>query len=66
MRSLQKEIMETLKVQPSIDPQEEFRRSVEFIKAYLTKHAFLKSVVLGISGGAGLDSGWVYVSNCCK
>lgn len=51
MRSLQKEIMETLKVQPSIDPQEEFRRSVEFIKAYLTKHAFLKSVVLGISGG---------------
>ncbi|SFL93564.1 NAD+ synthase [Gracilibacillus orientalis] len=51
MHSLQKEIMETLKVQPKIDPQEEFRRSVDFVKAYLTTHSFLKSVVLGISGG---------------
>lgn len=51
MRSLQKEIIETLKVQPEIDPQEEFRRSVDFVKAYLTKHSFLKSTVLGISGG---------------
>ncbi len=51
MHSLQKEIMETLKVQPEIDPQEEFRRSVDFVKAYLMKHPFLKSAVLGISGG---------------
>ncbi|MGP4040054.1 ammonia-dependent NAD(+) synthetase [Gracilibacillus sp. D59] len=51
MRSLQKEIIETLKVQPEVDPQEEFRRSVDFVKAYLKKHSFLKSAVLGISGG---------------
>lgn len=51
MRALQKEIMETLKVKPSIDVHQEFRRSVDFIKAYLTKYPFLKSTVLGISGG---------------
>ncbi len=51
MRPLQKEIIENLKVQPTIDPNEEFRRSVEFVKSYLTKHSFLKSAVLGISGG---------------
>ena len=34
-----------------IDPQEEIRRSIEFLKAYLKKHPFLKSFVLGISGG---------------
>ncbi|MDX8046424.1 ammonia-dependent NAD(+) synthetase [Gracilibacillus sp. S3-1-1] len=51
MHTLQKEIIETLKVKPSIDPQEEFRRSVDFVKAYLTKYSFLKSAVLGISGG---------------
>lgn len=43
--------METLKVKPSIDVHQEFRRSVDFIKAYLTKYPFLKSTVLGISGG---------------
>ncbi|WP_058305935.1 ammonia-dependent NAD(+) synthetase [Gracilibacillus massiliensis] len=51
MRSLQKEIIETLQVQPTIDPNQEFRRSVEFVKAYLSKHSFLRSAVLGISGG---------------
>lgn len=51
MHLLQKEIIETLKVQPEIDPQEEFRRSVDFVKGYLVKHSFLRSAVLGISGG---------------
>ncbi len=51
MRSLQREIIKVLKVQPTIDPNQEFRRSVEFVKAYLSKHSFLKSAVLGISGG---------------
>lgn len=51
MRPLQKEIIQKLKVQPEIDPQEEFRRSVDFVKDYLSKYFFLKSVVLGISGG---------------
>ncbi|KAB8137802.1 ammonia-dependent NAD(+) synthetase [Gracilibacillus oryzae] len=51
MRALQKEIIANLKVKPEIDPQEEFRRSVDLIKAYLKKHSFLKAAVLGISGG---------------
>ncbi len=51
MRELQKEIIEELKVKPQIDPQEEIRRSVDFLKDYLKKHSFLKGLVLGISGG---------------
>lgn len=51
MRPLQKQIIETLLVQPSIDPETEFRRSVDFMKDYLKKYPFLKSLVLGISGG---------------
>ncbi|MFC4402174.1 ammonia-dependent NAD(+) synthetase [Gracilibacillus xinjiangensis] len=51
MRALQKEIIATLKVTPEIEPQEEFRRSVDFVKEYLKKHTFLKTLVLGISGG---------------
>lgn len=49
--SLQTEIIEKLGVQPQIDPKKEIRRSVDFLKAYLKKHSFLKSYVLGISGG---------------
>lgn len=51
MRELQAKIIETLKVQPQIDPEKEIRRSVDFLKAYLKKNSFLKSLVLGISGG---------------
>ena len=51
MRPLQQAIIEELGVQPSIDPQEEVRKSIDFMKAYLYKHTFLKSLVLGISGG---------------
>ncbi|MGM0125331.1 NH(3)-dependent NAD(+) synthetase [Enterococcus sp. AZ194] len=49
--SLQQEIIKELGVQPVIDPEQEIRRSVEFLKAYLKKYPFLKSFVLGISGG---------------
>ena len=35
---------------PTIDPKEEVRKSIDFLKAYLTKHPF-KTFVLGISGG---------------
>lgn len=38
-------------MQSRIDPVEEFRRSVDFLKDYLKKYDFLKSYVLGISGG---------------
>lgn len=51
MRPLQAEIIKTLCVQAEIDPQAEIRRSVDFMKAYLKKHSFLKALVLGISGG---------------
>ena len=51
MRPLQAEIIKTLRVQAEIDPQAEIRRSVDFMKAYLKKHSFLKALVLGISGG---------------
>lgn len=51
MRPLQKEIIETLKVKESIDPQEEIRNSVNFLKDYLVRYPFLNGYVLGISGG---------------
>ena len=38
-------------VQPEIDVDNEIRKSIDFIKNYMLKHPFLKSVVLGISGG---------------
>ncbi|UQS85023.1 ammonia-dependent NAD(+) synthetase [Apilactobacillus apisilvae] len=51
MRSMQKQIIDDLKVKPSIDPKQEIRNSVDFLKDYLKKFSFLKSLVLGISGG---------------
>lgn len=49
--SLQEEIIQQLGVLPQIDPEKEVKRSVEFLKDYLKKHPFLKTFVLGISGG---------------
>lgn len=49
--SLQEEIIRQLGVKAVIDPETEVRRSVEFLKDYLNKHPFLKTFVLGISGG---------------
>ena len=49
--TLQEKIIAELGVKPSIDPAEEVRKSVDFLKAYMKKHAFLKTYVLGISGG---------------
>ena len=51
MRPLQAEIIKALGVKPTIDPEKEIRRSVDFLKAYLKKNTFLKTYVLGISGG---------------
>lgn len=51
LSELQKKIVEEMKVQPEIDVQTEIRRSVDFLKAYLLAHPFLKGYVLGISGG---------------
>lgn len=51
MRKLQAEIINRLKTQAQIDPAQELRRSIDWIKAYLRHHPFIKSLVLGISGG---------------
>lgn len=51
MREIQEEIISELKVKPIIDPQVEIRKSVDFMKEYAKKHAFLNGFVLGISGG---------------
>lgn len=51
MRPLQKEIVKKLLVQPTIDPEVEFRKSVDLLNGYMKKNTFLKSFVLGISGG---------------
>ncbi|WP_066287928.1 ammonia-dependent NAD(+) synthetase [Bacillus sp. FJAT-29937] len=48
--SIQKEIMEKLHVNPHIDPQEEIRSRITFLKDYLIKTK-AKGYVLGISGG---------------
>lgn len=49
--TLQDEIVKTLGVKPEIDAKEEIRKSVDFLRAYLRKYPFIKSYVLGISGG---------------
>ena len=49
--NLQQMIIDQLQVQPTIDPQTEIRKSIEFLKDYMKKHPFLKTYVLGISGG---------------
>jgi len=51
MTEMQKQIIEEMKVKPTIDPQEEISISVDFLKDYLKVHPFLKGYVLGISGG---------------
>lgn len=49
--TLQQHIIEELHVQPTIDPAEETRRIIDFMKNYLQQYPFMKSMVLGISGG---------------
>ena len=51
MRPLQAEIINTLKVQAQINPEEEVRRTIDFLKDYLLAYPFMQSYVLGISGG---------------
>lgn len=47
----QAEISRLLGVRPQINPQDEIKSRVAFLKDYLKEHPFLKSFVLGISGG---------------
>lgn len=49
--TLQQSIIEELRVQPTIDPEVEVRRTIDFLKQYAKKYSFVKGFVLGISGG---------------
>lgn len=49
--TLQTEIIKELGVKPTIDPKAEILRSINFLKDYLKAYPFLKTFVLGISGG---------------
>ena len=49
--ALQQEIIQALGVKPAINAEDEIRRSVDFLKTYLQTYPFIKSLVLGISGG---------------
>lgn len=49
--TLQQTIIEELKVLPTINAQNEIRRTIDFLKDYAYKHSFVKGFVLGISGG---------------
>ncbi len=49
--TLQEEIIAFEGVKPAINAKEEIRTSIDFLKAYMLKHPFLKTYVLGISGG---------------
>ncbi|WP_342462930.1 ammonia-dependent NAD(+) synthetase [Ureibacillus sp. FSL K6-8385] len=51
MESLQQKIIKELRVLPKIDPAEEVRKSVDFLKEYAKKHSFIRGFVVGISGG---------------
>lgn len=51
MRPMQREIIKQLKVKSQISLQYEVERTVQFLKDYLIAHPFLKTYVLGISGG---------------
>lgn len=49
--SLQQQIIKELKVKSRIDPLEEIRISIDFMKEYMKAHPFFNGFVLGISGG---------------
>lgn len=51
MRTLQRQIIAALHAVPSIDPDKEIRTRVDFLKDYMKANPFLKTYVLGISGG---------------
>lgn len=49
--TLQEQIRQQLYVKDEINPAEEVRASIDFMKEYLTTFSFCKTLVLGISGG---------------
>lgn len=51
MSDIQKEIIERLHVKPEVNSEEELSEIIHFLKDYVIDHPFIKSLVLGISGG---------------
>lgn len=51
MRPRQEEIINALHAKSEISPEAEAREIIDFIKDYMKGHLFLKTMVLGISGG---------------
>lgn len=51
MNNLQDIVVNEMKVKPEIDSDLETRNIIQFIKNYVQSHGFIKSLVLGISGG---------------
>ncbi|GGP13007.1 ammonia-dependent NAD(+) synthetase [Oceanobacillus neutriphilus] len=51
MSELQQSVIKALHVKPEIDPKEEIRKRIDFMKDYLRKFSFANGFVLGISGG---------------
>src|SRR5699024_4759816 len=51
MSNLQDIIVKEMNVKPMIDDEQETRSIIHFIKSYVQSHSFIKSLVLGISGG---------------
>ncbi|WP_432361128.1 ammonia-dependent NAD(+) synthetase [Sporosarcina sp. UB5] len=49
--TFQQQVIAELKSMPSIDPQEEIRKSIDFMKEYAMRNTFVNGFVLGISGG---------------
>lgn len=49
--TLQQQIIKALGAKPQINAEEEIRRSIDFLKSYLQTYPFIKSLILGISGG---------------
>ncbi|EIE3649924.1 ammonia-dependent NAD(+) synthetase [Staphylococcus pseudintermedius] len=51
MSEMQAMIIEEMKVKPSIDSAETIKEMQHFIEQYLHAHTFVKTLVLGVSGG---------------
>ncbi|AEO08532.1 NAD synthetase [Buchnera aphidicola str. Ak (Acyrthosiphon kondoi)] len=49
--TLQKKIIELLGVKPVIIPEIEINNCIDFLKKYLINHIYIKSLIVGISGG---------------
>ena len=60
--SLQEEIIQQLGVKPSIDPQEEIRRSVDFLKKISKKASLLENICIRDLRRTRFDSCWAISS----